>query len=244
MVNTDLIDSLGIIGNIISFGLFISPAPTFYQIIKKGTVEDFSPNPYLAGVLNCLLWVLYGLPFVHPHGALIVAINGIGLMIELTYVCIFIKYATEKGRRYVMTMLAGVAVFNITAVLFTLLVENRFTTIGILCAAVNMMMYVMPLDNLPQVYETKSSQYMPKYLLLFNALNGGCQLVLALLRLDIFLVVTSGFGFLLGLIQIGVWWWYNNTQPMEEVDDGDWVDVSHSILKDSVKKTNSMVKNE
>ncbi|KAI3837862.1 hypothetical protein MKX03_037569 [Papaver bracteatum] len=244
MVNTDLINSLGIIGNIISLGLFLSPAPTFYQIIKKGSVEDFSPNPYLAAVLNCVLWVLYGSTFVHPHGALIVAINGIGLMIELTYVCIFIKYATEKGRRYVLSMLAGGAAFHVAAVVFTLLVENRFKTIGFVCAVVNIMMYAMPLDNLLQVHETKSSQYMPKYLLLFNALNGGCQLALALLRSDISLMVTSGFGFLIGLIQIGVWWWYNNTQPKEEVDNGDWVDVSHSILKDSVKKTNSMSKKE
>ncbi|XP_026432338.1 bidirectional sugar transporter SWEET7b-like [Papaver somniferum] len=236
MVNTYLINSLGIIGNIISFGLFLSPAPTFYQIYKKRTVEDYSPNPYLAAVLNCVLWVLYSLPFAHPHGALIATINAIGFVIELTYVCMFFKYATEKGRRYVMSVFAGVAVFGVTAILFSILVENRFTTIGVLYDVVNVMTYAMPLDNLLQVYETKSSQYMPKYLLLFNALNGGCWFAYALVRFDIYLLVSNGLGLILGLIQIGVWWWYSNSKPKEEVDNGDWVDVSHSVLKDSVKK--------
>ncbi|RYQ89400.1 hypothetical protein Ahy_B09g096069 isoform B [Arachis hypogaea] len=83
MVSAALVRTvIGIIGNVISFGLFFSPAPTFYRIIKKKSVEEFKPDPYIATVLNCAFWVFYGLPFVHPHSVLVVTINGVGLVFE------------------------------------------------------------------------------------------------------------------------------------------------------------------
>ncbi|KAI3860888.1 hypothetical protein MKX03_002504 [Papaver bracteatum] len=215
---------VGFVGNVISFGLFLSPAPTFWKIHKKGAVEDFSPNPYLATILNCVLWVYYGLPFVHAHDTLVVTINGIGIGIELIYVCIFLIYATKKGRRYVLRVFAGEAVFYAAVVLLLTLeptcIANRSTIIGVLCDIFNILMYAMPLDNLYQVYKSKSSYFMPAYLLLFNALNGGCWLAFALLHFDIYLLVSNGLGFVFGLIQIGVWWWYRNgPKPEVQIDD-------------------------
>ena len=73
-------------------------SPTFYRIIKKKSVEEFKPDPYIATVLNCAFWVFYGLPFVHPHSILVLTINSIGLMFEFIYLTIFYIYATNKGR--------------------------------------------------------------------------------------------------------------------------------------------------
>lgn len=61
-------------------------------------MEEFKPDPYIATVLNCLFWVFYGMPFVHPDSVLVITINGIGLILELTYLSIFFVYATNKGR--------------------------------------------------------------------------------------------------------------------------------------------------
>lgn len=56
------------------------------------------PYPYLATVLNCVFWVLYGLPFVTPDSTLVVTINSFGLAIELLYLFIYVLYADNKGR--------------------------------------------------------------------------------------------------------------------------------------------------
>uniref|UniRef100_A0A8I7BJ71 Bidirectional sugar transporter SWEET n=1 Tax=Hordeum vulgare subsp. vulgare TaxID=112509 RepID=A0A8I7BJ71_HORVV len=50
-----------VVGNVISFGLFLSPVPTFWRIIKNKDVEEFKSDPYLATLLNCMLWVFYGI---------------------------------------------------------------------------------------------------------------------------------------------------------------------------------------
>ncbi|KAI3900539.1 hypothetical protein MKW92_022452 [Papaver armeniacum] len=223
-------DVVGVVGNVISFGLFLSPCPTFYGIIKKKSTEDFSPNPYLCTILNCMLWVYYGLPFVRPHSILVVTINGIGLGIEFIYVCIFLIYANKTskfGRGYVLLVFAAeVAFCALVLLLLTyvpFLVRNRPMLTGVLCDIVNILMYGMPLDNLVQVIKTKSSRYMPKWLLLFNALNGGCWLTFALLRLDIYILISNGLGFVLGIIQIIVWFKYRNgpekDQEVPKIDD-------------------------
>ncbi|KAI4973063.1 hypothetical protein ZWY2020_015052 [Hordeum vulgare] len=38
-----------------------SPLPTFWRIIKNKDVEEFKSDPYLATLLNCMLWVFYGI---------------------------------------------------------------------------------------------------------------------------------------------------------------------------------------
>ena len=39
------------------------------------------------------MWVLYGMPFVHPDSILVVTINGIGFFIEISYISIFFIYS-------------------------------------------------------------------------------------------------------------------------------------------------------
>ncbi|KAK1391316.1 hypothetical protein POM88_010372 [Heracleum sosnowskyi] len=56
------------LANVISIGLFASALPTFYRVVKRcdDSVEDVNPYYYLAMTFNCLLSVLFGLPFIHP----------------------------------------------------------------------------------------------------------------------------------------------------------------------------------
>ncbi|KAK8968544.1 Bidirectional sugar transporter SWEET4 [Platanthera guangdongensis] len=63
MVSVDAMrTAVGIIGNAIALGLFLSPLPTFIRIWKKKSVEEFSVIPYVATLLNCMLWMVYGFP--------------------------------------------------------------------------------------------------------------------------------------------------------------------------------------
>ncbi|MFS7950558.1 putative SWEET sugar transporter [Helianthus anomalus] len=72
--------------------------PTFIQIVKKGAVEQFSPVPYLATFVNCGIWVLYGLPMVHPDSLLVITIKGTGLFIETVYLLLFLIYSDRKQK--------------------------------------------------------------------------------------------------------------------------------------------------
>ncbi|XP_054801515.1 LOW QUALITY PROTEIN: bidirectional sugar transporter SWEET6b-like [Prosopis cineraria] len=187
---------VGIIGNVISFGLFLSPAPTFYRIIKKKSVEEFKPDPYLATVLNCAFWVFHGMPFVHPHSILVVTINSVGLVFEFAYLIIFLIYAQNKGRKKVFLCLLAEAIFFAAIVLITLLVLHgtvtRSLVVGILCDVFNIMMYLSPLTIMVKVIKTKSVKYMPFWLSLANFLNGLCWTAYALIHpFDIYVLISN-----------------------------------------------------
>lgn len=198
--------AVGILGNIISLGLFLAPLPTFYSIWKRGSVEQFSPAPYLATLLNCMLWVVYGLPIVHPHSTLVVTINGAGCLIEITFIILFLIYSDGKQRIKVVAMLlVEVAVVAAVAILVITLVhtyERRSLIIGTMCIVFCIMMYVAPLSVMKLVIATKSVEYMPLSISLASLANGVCWTTYALIRFDLYITIPNGLGTLFGIAQL------------------------------------------
>jgi solute carrier family 50 protein (sugar transporter) len=112
-------------------------------------VESYSPAPYLATLINCLVWTLYGLPMVHPHSFLVVTINGSGTAIELLYIILFFIFSDRKKR---LRVLLGLLVELIFICVLTTLVltiahshKERSLIVGIICILFNVMMYASPL---------------------------------------------------------------------------------------------------
>ncbi|KAL5582549.1 hypothetical protein UlMin_014991 [Ulmus minor] len=221
---------VGIVGNVISFGLFISPVPTFYRIIRRKAVEEFKPDPYLATVLNCLLWVFYGMPFVHPDSLLVVTINSVGLVLELIYLAIFLIYATNNGRKKVCYWLCTAIVFYAIVIIVTMLAfhntKNRSLFVGILCDIFNIIMYSSPLTVMFKVIQTKSVEYMPFTLSLANFLNGCVWTAYALIKLDIYILVSNSIGAVSGAIQLILYACYYSTTPKSSGDKPTEVQLS------------------
>ncbi|XVE67947.1 hypothetical protein DITRI_Ditri09bG0028700 [Diplodiscus trichospermus] len=229
MVSADVARTIvGIIGNVISFFLFASPIPTFVNIYKKKTVEEFKPDPYIATVMNCSLWVFYGLPFVHPNSTLVVTTNCIGLTMELIYLTIFFIYAPKKGRIKVVGWLCVEVIFLGVVASCTLLLrkthDQRSTVVGILCVIFVVLMYVSPLTVMMKVIKTKSVKYMPFCLSLANFLNGIIWVIYALLRFDLYILIGNGLGTLSGAMQLILYACYYSSTPKD--DDGDVVKPS------------------
>ncbi|KAG6500338.1 hypothetical protein ZIOFF_040181 [Zingiber officinale] len=206
-MNQDTIRNIvGIFGNIISCGLFLSPLPTFIQIIKTKAVEQFSPIPYLATLLQCMLWLFYGLPFVHPNSLLIVTINGIGLVFETTYLSIFFAYATREGRVIESAQDIGNR-------------DSLHASGGIAGAPIN------PHDNQEVVHcghslyylwnlHTKSVEYMPFTLSFVSFINAVCWTTYGLLPFDI--NVPNGLGVILAFAQLVLYACYYKSTPKKE----------------------------
>ncbi|KAG2617140.1 bidirectional sugar transporter SWEET5-like [Panicum virgatum] len=230
MVNADAVRNIvGIIGNVISFGLFLSPLPTFIQIVNKGDVEKFVPDPYLATFLNCALWVFYGLPIVHPNSILVVTINGTGLLIETVYLSIFFAYAPRPKRLKMLGVLAVELVFLAAVAAGVLLgahtSDQRSLVVGSICIFFGTIMYAAPLTVMKRVITTKSVEYMPFTLSLVSFLNGVCWTTYALIRFDIFITIPNGLGTLLGLAQLILYFCYYGSTPNKPSDDSNSMEL-------------------
>ncbi|KAL0409243.1 UNVERIFIED_CONTAM: Bidirectional sugar transporter SWEET4 [Sesamum radiatum] len=197
---------VGIIGNVIALILFLSPVPTFYRIWKKRSVEQYSAVPYLATFINCGLWVLYGLPLVHPHSTLVVTINGTGFVIEILYLSLFLIFSDSKKRLRLVVIVVAECIFVAALALLVLTLVHttklRSAIIGSICMVGNIMMYASPLSVMKLVMRTRSVEYMPFFLSLFSFLNGVSWTAYALIRFDPFIAAPNGMGTVLGVAQL------------------------------------------
>ncbi|XP_020271305.1 bidirectional sugar transporter SWEET4-like [Asparagus officinalis] len=221
MVNAEAIRSaVGVLGNIISFGLFLAPLPTFVDILKKKSVEKYSPVPYLATFMNCLLWCLYGLPIVHPDSLLVITINGSGLVLQGTYILIFLIFANDAKQRskIVGILLAELAFIAVVAGLVLSLThthEKRSMIVGILCIIFGVCMYASPLAVLKVVVSTKSVEYLPFMPSFTSFINGVCWTSYALIKFDLYMVIPNGLGTFLGVIQLLIYGIYFKSTKQE-----------------------------
>lgn len=127
----------------------VNDRPTFVKIWKKRSVQEFSPAPYLATLVNCMVWTLYGLPIVHPNSILVVTINGSGVVIEIVYIILFLIYSPPKKRLKVFAWFVLDLIFMAALTVLTLTLahthKQRSAIVGTVCIIFNIMMYASPL---------------------------------------------------------------------------------------------------
>ncbi|KAM0859887.1 hypothetical protein ACQ4PT_046888 [Festuca glaucescens] len=221
MISPDVFCNIfGVVGNVISVGLFLSPVPTFRKIIKNKSVQEYRPVPYLAALLNCTLWAFYALPFVRPNSMLVLTVIGIGLLIEAIYVGIFLVLAHNKERLRMLIVLGIEAVFMVALVLGVLLGAHthamRSMIVGILCVTASTAMYASPLNIIKRVVHTKSVEYMAFFPSLMGLLNGACWTAYALIKFDTYVMIPSGLAVLFSLVQLILYLCYRNSTPKKE----------------------------
>lgn len=119
-------------------------------------MEQYSAAPYLATLINCMVWVLYGLPMVHPHSILVITINGSGTAIEVIYIILYLIYSDKKKRlKVVLALLVELIFIAVVTILVLSLIhttERRSMAVGIVCILFNIMMYASPLSVMVSVF--------------------------------------------------------------------------------------------
>ncbi|KAK1618021.1 hypothetical protein QYE76_023538 [Lolium multiflorum] len=212
---------IGVIGNVTAVVLFLSPVPTFYGIWKNKTVEEYSAVPYLATLLNCMMWLLYGLPAVTPHNMLIITINVIGITIELQYIALFVAYSVGAARRRVLLILvAEVAFVSVVAALILNLTHthtHRSMVVGIMCVFFEAAVYAAPLSVMKMVIQTKSVEYMPLFLSLASLACGISWTAYALIKFDLYITIPNVLGVIFAVGQVILYAiYYKSTQQILE----------------------------
>lgn len=202
---------VGVIGNLISVLLFLSPVKTFIQIVRKRSTEDFASIPYICMLLSSSLWTYYGI--TRPGALLVATVNGFGAVVQLVHLTLFLIFASPTTRAKTAKLAAVLDVGFLGAVILIskLMLDGdmRIKMIGTFGAAVNIIMYGSPLAALGRVMETRSVKYMPFLLSFCTLLNGGIWTIYAVLVKDLFLLVPNAMGFILGAIQLVVYACYS-----------------------------------
>ncbi|XP_041020050.1 bidirectional sugar transporter SWEET17-like isoform X2 [Juglans microcarpa x Juglans regia] len=208
----------GVLGNIMSGLVYLSPTPTFWRIVKRRSTEEFESLPYICKLLNAYFWVYYGL--IKPDSLLVATVNMFGAVVEIIFLFIFLLYAPPgmKARTAILVAILDVG-FPAAAVLLTQFLlhgEVRIDVAGLLCVGFSMIAYASPLSAMKTVVTTKSVEYMPFLLSFILFLNGGVWTFYAFLTKDWFVGTPNGTGFLLGTAQLILYAIYWKPKPSKQ----------------------------
>ncbi|XP_027339099.1 bidirectional sugar transporter SWEET3-like [Abrus precatorius] len=219
--------AVAVLGNAASVSLYAAPMVTFKRVIRKKSTEEFSCIPYIIGLLNCLLFTWYGLPVVSYkwENFPLVTVNGVGIVLELSYVLIYFWYASPKGKvKVAMTTVPVLLVFCITAVVSAFAFHDnrqRKLLVGSFGLGVSVAMYASPLVVMKKVMQTKSVEFMPLPLSTCSFLASMLWLTYGILIRDIFVAGPSVIGVPLAILQLVLHCKYRKGSVVEEASKGD-----------------------
>ncbi|XP_051134930.1 bidirectional sugar transporter SWEET14-like [Andrographis paniculata] len=213
--------SFGLLGNIVSFMVFLAPVPTFYQIYKRKSTEGFQSVPYVVGLFSAMLWIYYA--FLKTDTMLLITINSVGCFIQTVYITLYLVYAPKSAR---MQTMVHVVVLNMVGmgliVLLThlLLVESssRATVVGWICLVFSICVFIAPLCVVRQVIRTKSVEYMPFLLSLFLTLSAVMWFFYGLIRKDYNIAIPNVLGFTFGVLQMVLYLVYRKAKKVVQLE--------------------------
>ncbi|KAI4338609.1 hypothetical protein MLD38_023646 [Melastoma candidum] len=208
----------GVIGNIVSFLVFLAPIPTFYTIYKKKTSDGFQSIPYIVGFSSAMLLLYYG--FLKTNAVLIISINAVGCVIELAYLALFAFYASKREKILILRLLLiiDVGCYGLILSLTAFLLEGkqRINAVGWICAAFNIAVFAAPLSIMTKVVRSRSVKFMPFGLSFFLTLCATTWFFYGLLIKDMFIAVPNVIGFLLGIAQMILYMLYRNPKTQKD----------------------------
>lgn len=226
---------IGIIGNVISILVFLSPMRTFRKVVKKRSTEGFKGLPYVTTLLSTSLWSFYGL--LKPGGILIVTVNGAGAVLQFIYVVLFLIYASRDVKIKYLKLVALIDVAALGLVIAVTLLalhgDVRLTFVGVFCAALTLGMYASPLSVMRTVIRMRSVEFMPFSLSFFLFLNGSVWSAYAVLVKDFYIGVPNSIGVALGSAQLILYVIYMNKSKSSKPTDEE--EGSAHLVKDNIE---------
>ncbi|XP_031287861.1 bidirectional sugar transporter SWEET9-like [Pistacia vera] len=250
LTNHQLSFIFGLLGNIVSFFVFLAPVPTFCDIYKKKSSAGYHSIPYVIALCSATLLLYYG--NLKPNGFLIITINSIGCVIEVSYLIVYLIYAPRKEKKFTLTL---ILVLNVGAFGTVMLVSNflltgfkRISAVGWICAAYNLAEFVAPLSIMKKVITTKSVEFMSFSLSCSLTLCATMWFFYGLFIKDKFIALPNVVGISFGITQIIIYLIYcgsknKNTETTSEKHpvqpDQEILEVKMIVIYKSVESIES-----
>ncbi|XP_019189385.1 PREDICTED: bidirectional sugar transporter SWEET14-like [Ipomoea nil] len=214
----DLTFAFGLLGNIVSFMVYLAPVPTFIKIYKKKSTEGYQSVPYVVGLFSAMLWIYYA--FLTPDTTLLITINSVGCFIQTSYISFFLFYATKKAKIDTMKtlLLLNVGGYGLIILITQFVAKDtssRAHIVGWICLVFALCVFVAPLCIVRQVIKTKSVEYMPFLLSFFLTLSAVMWFFYGLLRKDYNIAIPNILGFIFGILQMVLYVVYKNGKKKE-----------------------------
>ncbi|XP_023641249.1 bidirectional sugar transporter SWEET8-like [Capsella rubella] len=152
-------------------------------------------------LMKCSLWFLYGLPLVQNDNILVTITNGIGFLIQVIYLVLFLIYCGDELQSQTIWHCLGfefVFVFFFYGVTLGVIesLPSRHTFIGVVCNVFTIVMYATFV--MKTMVEKQSFKCMPDWLSSVSFINATIWTAYSVVyKIDIYLLISNGLEALL-----------------------------------------------
>ncbi|KAK4752989.1 hypothetical protein SAY87_021787 [Trapa incisa] len=242
--------AFGLMGNIIGFITFLAPLPTFYHIYKRRSARGFQSIPYAVSLMSATILLYYGslkkdmlLISINSFGCFI-SMAYVGSY--LAYATRNGRWLTVKLVLGMNVLGFGAIFLSTTLVGHKLSPKTQIEALGWICMVFSICVFAAPLGIMRKVIRTRNVEYMPFSLSAFLTVGAVVWFCYGFFRRDFFIAVRSNFssqttignslglgdniffilqvpnilGFLLGMIQMGLYFFYRNSRASVYRDAG------------------------
>ncbi|CAO2826959.1 unnamed protein product [Amaranthus hypochondriacus] len=196
--------AFGLLGNIISFMVFLAPLPTFIRVYKKKSTEGFQSVPYVVAIFSAMLWIYYAL--LKGNSMLLITINVAGVIIETIYIVIYLTYAPIQARISTLKLLIAMNICGFCSIVlfchYLIKADARVQVFGWICVAFSITVFAAPLSVMRTVIQTKSVEYMPINLSLCLTLTATIWFLYGFVQKDLYITLPNVVGFMFGVAQM------------------------------------------
>ena len=215
MVENKLVESIfGWIGFTISTYFYFSPVVPFIKVVK-GEIK-YKDAPFillLCNIMNCMLWIDYGLI---KNAFVLYFTCVIGGAITLIWITIYLIFFAKKifFIGLLLNLLLMGLVFGITYIFYIINIEIT----GYVALVFNLLMLIAPGEKIFTVIKTGKYELIPIFSTIGSLLCSGCWLMFGIYQNDIKLIIPNGLGLFFGIFQILVYYIYYKKRKKELMD--------------------------
>lgn len=217
MIDDKLIENIfGWIGLAISTYFYLSPVVPFLKVLRGEM--DYKDSPgilLLCNIMNCILWIDYGLLKNSFQVYLTCTIGGAITLIWITIYLIFLSKKKFCISLLVHILLLG-SIYGITYLFYEIL-DLKIT--GYFALIFNILMLAAPGEKIFTVIKTGKYELIPIFSTIGTILCSVCWLMFGVYQIDLNLIIPNGLGLLLGFFQLFVFCIFKNKRKRELSQD-------------------------
>ena len=188
-------------------------------IVKTRTNANLATGfPYFASFYNCALWVMYAAGDL-PKLMQPLAINILGVSLQLSFLTCYWYYATEKDDLVSCRRAFFGGAFIVVVAFAVCESMHSFKPFGDFAMAMNIIMYYSPLAAFATVVREKSVARMPLAPLVLTLVCSLLWLTYGYMIRDVPIMTPNACGVLLGIAQLSVYAYFSIYYGTKRPDD-------------------------
>ena len=217
MEKDKLIEAIfGWIGLAISTYFYLSPVVPFLKVLKGEIHYKDSPGLLLlCNIMNCILWIDYGLLKNSFQLYLTCAIGG---TITLIWITIYLIFICKKN--FALSLIINIVLLGVIigiSYLFYDILDLKIT--GYVALIFNILMLAAPGEKIYTVIKTGKYELIPIFSTIGTILCAACWFMFGVYQRDLNLIIPNGLGLLFGFFQLLIYCIFKNKIKRELSQD-------------------------